>query len=288
MKDTIKLLINRKWETIQTKDILYITISDKLSFLHLKNNVTLNLFITLSELEQLLPRADFVRISRNCIINYHAIHSIHDTQVTLTNNESLPYSKRREKSILDGYQAYVKHKYAAESPDTLHQTIDFHEKYKSFDNMPVAFAVIEMVMDNNGHSIDFIFRYANQSLAELEGVPLRELEGNSFLSIFPDAQKKWLSIYREVAFEGKEMEIIDFRQELKKVLRIQCFQPMHGFCACLLTDVTGKDSYENSRFICPRKFTDADTCQRFIPLLNALSSKQLDSLELFLASMKLK
>lgn len=286
MKETIKLLINRKWETIQTKDILYITISDKLSFLHLKDSVTLNLFITLSELEQLLPRADFVRISRNCIINYHAIYSIHDTQVTLTNNESLPYSKRREKSILDGYQKYVQNKYASESPDTLRQAIDFYEKYKSFENIPIAFAVIEMVVDGNGHSIDFIFRFANQALAELEGVPLNELKGNSFFSIFPDAQKKWLSIYREVAFEGKQMEIIDFREELKKVLRIQCFQPMHGYCACLLTDVTGKDSYENSRFICPRKFTDADTCQRFIPLLNGLTPKQLDSLEKFLTAIE--
>lgn len=286
MKETIKLLINRKWETIFTNDILYITISDKLSFLHLKDNITLNLFITLSELEQELPSSEFVRVSRNCIVNYHSITSIHDSHISLSNSESLPYSKRREKSILDGYQKYLQQKFSLNTPDNIRQTIDFSEQYKGFDNIPFAFAVIEMVRNHDGECIDFIFRYANEALADLEGVPLKKLMGNSFLSIFKNVQKKWLSIYQEVAYEGKQLEIIDFRAEINKTLRILCFRPIQGYCACLMTDVTGKPDDETSRFICPRKFTDTDTCQRFLPLLNGLSPQQLDTLERFLASIK--
>ncbi|MDO4273928.1 MAG: LytTR family transcriptional regulator DNA-binding domain-containing protein [Eubacteriales bacterium] len=284
MKETIKLLINRKWETIPTKNILYITISDKLSFLHLRDNITLNLFITLSELEQELPRSEFVRVSRNCIVNYHSITSVHDSHISLCNGESLPYSKRREKSILDGYQKFLQQKYFLNVPDTIRQPIDFAEQYKGFDSIPFAFAVIEMVTDHNGECVDFIFRYANEAMAHLEDVPLEKLTGHSFLSIFKNIQKKWLAVYQEVAFEGKHLEIVDFRAEINKTLRVLCFQPFHGFCACLITDVTGKPDDKNSSFICPRKFTDTDTCQRFLPLLNGLSSQQLDTLEQFLAS----
>lgn len=110
MKDYIRLLINRKWETLPTKDILYITIADKLSFFYLNNDTTLNLFITLSELEQQLPKKSFVRISRSCIINFQAVCAIHDSHIKLQNGKSLSYSKRREKTIMEKYRDYQKSK----------------------------------------------------------------------------------------------------------------------------------------------------------------------------------
>lgn len=90
---------------IPVDDILYIVISDKLSFFHLADGSSISLFITLSELEKRLPEKIFIRISRSCIVNYHAVQSVKGGHVILHNKESLPYSRRRERKILDGWQA---------------------------------------------------------------------------------------------------------------------------------------------------------------------------------------
>ena len=38
------------------------------------------------------------------------------------------------------------------------------------DEMPLAYCVIELVFDEDGHGIDFIFRYCNKEMAVVEGV----------------------------------------------------------------------------------------------------------------------
>ena len=39
---------------------------------------------------------------------------------------------------------------------------------KYFDNMPIAFAIIELVLNDKREPVDFIFRSANRALSKLE------------------------------------------------------------------------------------------------------------------------
>ena len=57
--------------------------------------------------------------------------------------------------------------------------------------MPIAFADIEMIFDEERQAIDRIFRYGNEALAKLEEVPLDKMIG----SIFPNMDRKWLRSY---------------------------------------------------------------------------------------------
>ena len=41
--------------------------------------------------------------------------------------------------------------------------------------MPFAFTDIEMVFNEDRHAVDWIFRYGNEALAELEKLPLEQL-----------------------------------------------------------------------------------------------------------------
>ena len=43
------------------------------------------------------------------------------------------------------------------------------------DEMPLAYCVIELVFDEDGHGVDFIFRYCNKEMAVVEGVPVEEM-----------------------------------------------------------------------------------------------------------------
>ena len=58
--------------------------------------------------------------------------------------------------------------------------------------MPFAFTDIEMIFNEDRHAVDWIFRYGNEKLAEVERVPLSGLIGNSFGNIFSNMDDKWL------------------------------------------------------------------------------------------------
>lgn len=40
--------------------------------------------------------------------------------------------------------------------------------------MPIAFTDIEMIFDEERQAVDWIFRYGNEALAKIEGVPLKK------------------------------------------------------------------------------------------------------------------
>ena len=50
--------------------------------------------------------------------------------------------------------------------------------------MPIAFADIEMIFDEERQAIDWIFRYGNEALARIEEVPLNEMIGSSSFFIW--------------------------------------------------------------------------------------------------------
>lgn len=52
------------------------------------------------------------------------------------------------------------------------------------DEMPLAYCVIELVFDEDGHGVDFIFRYCNKEMTVVEGVPVEEMLNRSFLKYF--------------------------------------------------------------------------------------------------------
>ena len=64
--------------------------------------------------------------------------------------------------------------------------------------MPLAFCIIELVFDAEGHGVDFVFRYCNDEMAVVEGVPVSEMLNRSFYEVFENGDKKWLVTYASV------------------------------------------------------------------------------------------
>ncbi|WP_125142373.1 GGDEF domain-containing protein [Clostridium transplantifaecale] len=110
-----------------------------------------------------------------------------------------------------------------------------------FDKMPIAFTIIEILLNDKHEPIDFIFRYANQAHARLEEVDLENMLGHRFYKeLFPEKHdKKWLRYYYSSAFQGKNHELHEYSAEIDKYLKIICY-PWHipGYCACVLMDET--------------------------------------------------
>ena len=94
--------------------------------------------------------------------------------------------------------------------------------------------IIELVFDAEGHGVDFVFRYCNDEMAVVEGVPVSEMLNHSFYEVFENGDKKWLVTYADVALNGNKHILRDYSPEIDKTLTIYCFQPASGYCACVL------------------------------------------------------
>lgn len=117
--------------------------------------------------------------------------------------------------------------------------LEILEKCTLMDESPLAFCVIELVFEKDGHGIDFIFRYCNREMEMFKGVKIENMINRSFYAVFPDGDKKWLVPYADVAINGTRRIIHDYSPEIGENICVYCFQPQQGYCACLLVK-TGK------------------------------------------------
>lgn len=192
--------------------------------------------MTLQELEEELGEG-FIKVHRGCIVAVRAIYNITD-KINLSNGESLVYTIRKKTQIMDQFQKLQKKLLISFGREGIPVTNeDYCEYYSSFENLPFAFTDIEMVFNEEKRAVDWIFRYGNPALAELEKVPLEKLIGSSFGSIFTNMDSKWLRSYEQAALYGKIMEIMDYSPEIDTYLKVICFPTFQGHCGCILFNI---------------------------------------------------
>lgn len=277
MNNTIKLLVKRHWKEIPTENISYITISDKLSYLHLKNQEVLSLFLTLSEYEKMLPQENFIRIRRNCIVNYAFINCIDKQQIHLITGEYLPYSMRREKKLFDGYNTYIQNKRYSYPPAlSSEENLNLLKKFEIMDDFPLPFSINEVLFNKDNQPVDYIFRYTNKAMNHLLEHPKTLLIGKTFGRIFPDSHSKCLSFYTEAACHGKEQDFHCVSTPMGKTLHVRCYQVQQGLCGCIYRDVTAET--EDSSALAA-KLLAQDKYRYFLQSIIQLSDSQMEALE---------
>lgn len=219
------------------------------AFVHVAHGEVHQIRMTLAEIEPILGE-NFIKVKRGCMVSVLAIHEITE-KVCLINGEELDYATRHRKELVEEFHELQK-KMICYFNESVELTTDeeFYEYYSLFDKLPIAFCDIEMVFDGSFNAVDWVFRYANKALAELEHVPLPKIIGNTFSSLFPQMDSKWLRTYERSALFGETIKIVDYSREIDTYLDIICFPTFKGHCGCILFDVNKINSY--------RKATDAE------------------------------
>lgn len=238
MKNAEKITINagKNEYVINVRTILYVLMHGNIAQIHRSSAETLESRITLAELEAMLG-PDFIKVKRNCLVSVFAIHNITD-KINLCNGEALDYAHRNRHDILNEFQAKQKRIIRSFSADDVPATPDeYREYYKVFEHMPFAFTDIEMVFDEKFRALDWVFRYGNHALAEIEKLPLEEMIGKSFGTIFPNMDAKWLRTYERATLFEEMLNIVDYSPEIDTNLEIICFPTFKGHCGCILLDV---------------------------------------------------
>ncbi len=243
--ETIRISSDKKEIKIDIKSILYVLMNGNSAYIHVIHDRVYQTRITLTELEELLGN-NFIKVKRGCLVSVMAIHDITD-KINLSNGESLDYAIRNKKEILREFQKKQQEIIRSFSAEGIPETDEeYHDYYRVFDNMSIAFADIEMVFDDEYRAVDWVFRYGNPSLAELEKVPLESIIGNTFGNLFANMDSKWLRSYERATLFGETLKIIDYSPEIDTYLDIICFPTFKGHCGCILFDISKIKSFRNT------------------------------------------
>lgn len=233
----ISFISDRKHYDIPESSILYVSMKKQDAFIHISDGSVLKTRMTFAELKDTLS-ANFIRINRGCLVSAMAIHSV-GKLIILSNGESLEYATQHRREIMEKF--HMKQHFIIDSladNDNPTDKEEYHQHYKCFDNIPIAFTDIEMIFNKESQAVDWIFRYGNEAFARLEGFPLDALIGKSFGSIYSNMDSKWLRSYEHSVLYGETLEIVDYSPEVDKYLRIVCFSTFKGHCGCLMFDIS--------------------------------------------------
>lgn len=241
----ITIRSNKKEIELNVNRILYIAMKRNVAEIHILGGAVYGVRKTLMELSGQLGEG-FILVHRSCLVSAMAIHDIGD-KIYLNNGEVLDYVVRKKKAVREELwekqKAFIGSFAGEDVPKTEEEYYDY---YRSFDNMPFAFTDIEMVFNEKIHAVDWIFRYGNEALAKLEKLPLEQLIGNTFGSLFSNMDSKWLRSYERAALYGEKLEIIDYSPEIDTYLKIICFPTFRGHCGCLLFGISDLEFARNS------------------------------------------
>ena len=233
---TLTVISDRKRIALSVSAIEYIRMSGRVIEIHVSGGHIYETHTPLGELEQALGPG-FIRIDRSCLVSAAAIHDITE-RVSLVSGETLEYSARRKAEIIRQFETERQRLIASFAQSGAPTSAEgYHLHYASFDAMPFAFADIEMVFSAGQRAVDWIFRYGNPALASLEKLPLEQLIGSSFRSLFSNMSDKWLRVYERVALFHETLDIIDYSPEIDTHLKITCFPTFEGHCGCILFPV---------------------------------------------------
>ena len=221
-------------KNIDISNILYLTRQNPLTKITFFDGKEILTAIPVKEIAIYLPDEKFVNITKGILLRKSQIVNISDDGLyTMTDGSVFQGRKRNISQHKQLRQALGLSKKQDEKAEKM-ISLELLEKCSILNDMPLAFCVIELVFDANGRGVDFVFRYCNEEMAVVEGIPVSEMLNNSFYKVFENGDKKWLVTYADVALNGTKVVLHDYSPEIGKDLTIYCFQPHPGYCACIL------------------------------------------------------
>jgi PAS domain S-box-containing protein len=129
------------------------------------------------------------------------------------------------------------------------------ESYKSvFKNSTNGFALHEIVTDENGKPVDYIFLEANKAFGILTGLDNESIIGQRVTEVLPgiDKETSFIEIYGTVALSEQTVCFSEYVPQLDRYYEVCAYSTRKGEFATIFTDVTKirkaeEDSKQNEK-----------------------------------------
>jgi len=121
-------------------------------------------------------------------------------------------------------------------------------KYHSlFDNMINGFAFHQIVVDEAGKPVDYIFREVNSAFEKLTGLNAADIQNKNATQVLPGIEKDpadWIGVYGKVALAGEEIRFEQYAETLGKWYSVMAYSPRRNYFATVFEDITERKQAE--------------------------------------------
>lgn len=119
-------------------------------------------------------------------------------------------------------------------------------KYETLiSSMAAAFALHEIICDEDGNPIDYRFLEVNQAFRQMINLTEAEIIGKTARQLFPKTAEIWIEKFGQVALTGKPIRFDNFSIELNQYFEAIVYSPQKGQFAGVFTDISARKQVEN-------------------------------------------
>ena len=228
MSDKIRNFFSK--HDIRPQDIKYIIRENQKTVIYLLNGRKITTYTTVKDIYASLRKTEFLSVNKGIIVAISHILRVDKGYYIMTDGASF---KGRARTA--GMHREISENLPNAAGNISNKPANLDQLNLHFlDKMPAGFCVIELSFQKEGNGVDLIFRYCNERMAEVEHVPINEMLNRSFYEVIKDGDQKWLAVYADVALNGINRVVRITRPKLDQDFVAYCFQPLYGYCACLI------------------------------------------------------
>lgn len=114
------------------------------------------------------------------------------------------------------------------------------------ENLPDAFAYHQIILDDQGIPVDYIFLEINKAFEEMTGLKRQEVISKKVTEILPGIEKAefdWIGTYGKVALSGEQIRFESFYEKLGRWYDVSAYSDKPGYFAVAFRDVSkGKET----------------------------------------------
>jgi PAS domain S-box-containing protein len=107
-----------------------------------------------------------------------------------------------------------------------------------FDNLISAFALHEIIFNEDGVPVDYRFLDANPFFEKLTGLSRNEIVGKTVLEVLPATEPEWIQRYAHVAQTGEVENFVAYSQQFDRYFEVHAYSPESGKFATVFLDIT--------------------------------------------------
>lgn len=109
-----------------------------------------------------------------------------------------------------------------------------------FDNLTSAFALHEIILDDEGQPVDYRFLEVNPLFEELTGLSRSDVLGERVLEVLPATEAEWIERYGRVTLTGEPEEFVNYSQEFDRYFEVRAYSPEPGCFATIFSDISDR------------------------------------------------
>ncbi len=117
------------------------------------------------------------------------------------------------------------------------KVIKKEREYKSLiTQMNQAFALREVVLNDKGEVVDYIFLGVNEKFEEYTGLKREDLIGKTVLEVLPQTEKYWIDKYGKVTMTGKPTIFENYSESFGEYFLVSSYSPQHKRFVTVFTE----------------------------------------------------